>query len=81
VNARKVRCSRRAALTQRTLRRMSPSAERALLPTSHGKEDEWALMLKALISIPEHSEASRPTFCRSPDACLPVPTARRKASR
>ena len=48
------------------LDRMSPSAERALLPTSGGNDDERALVPMALICVSEHSEANRPTFCRSP---------------
>jgi len=55
------RLSRKGALD-----RMSPNAERALLPTSRGKDDGRALAPTALICMIEHSEASRPTFCRSP---------------
>src|SRR5689334_10173615 len=45
--------------------RMSRSAERALLPTSRGKDDERPLAPTALIRVSERSEASRPTFFRS----------------
>jgi hypothetical protein len=43
---------------------MSLSAERALLPTSRGKDDERALVPTALICVSEYSEASRPTALR-----------------
>ena len=46
--------------------RMSPSAERALLPTSRGNNDERALVPTALICVSEHSEASRPTMISPP---------------
>jgi hypothetical protein len=65
---------RRTALAQRALRRMSPNAERALLPTSRGKDDERALVPIALICVSEYSEASRPTFFRSAARGLHVPT-------
>src|SRR5205085_9777601 len=60
-------------LRKGALDRMSPSAERALLPTSRGKDDGRALAPTALICVSEHSEASRPTDCRSPAACLRFP--------
>jgi hypothetical protein len=40
------------ALVQSALGRMSPSAERALLPTSRGKDDECALVPTALLISP-----------------------------
>src|ERR1051326_3636094 len=52
---------------------MSPSAERVLLPTSLGDDDERALLPTAPIFISEHSEASRPTFFRSAARGLHVP--------
>src|SRR5438105_1641585 len=54
-------------------RRMNPSAAGPLVPTTHGKDDDRALMPTARVLGFEHSERSRPTDCRSPDACLPFP--------
>jgi len=71
---------RRTALMQRTPDRMSPSEERALLPTSRGKDDERALSPTALIYASAHSEASRPTFFHSAATCPHEPEARRTAS-
>src|ERR1051325_1756085 len=50
-----------------------PSEERALLPTSRGKDDERALSPTALIYASAHSEASRPTVFHSADTCPPDP--------
>ena len=60
------------------LDRMSPSAERALLPTSRGKDDERALVPTALISVPNirrqaaQRTAPEPRSARACRAALPL---------
>ena len=59
----------RAALVQRILDRMRPSAERALLPTGRGKDDERPLVPKALLIYPDiRSMATQRSFTQPPRA-------------
>ena len=63
--ARNAECAGRLSCNGHPIR-MSPSEERALLPTSRGKDDERALSPTALIYASAHSEASRPTIIWPP---------------
>src|ERR1041385_1995313 len=78
----------RAPLVPRCTPPHEPSAERALLPTSRGKECKRALMPTALILFFAHSKASRPTLFRSaargphaPAELTRVPTQREARKR
>src|SRR5205085_9315903 len=54
--------------------RMSPSAERALLPTSRGNNNERALVPTALLISPDIRRLAAQRSFAQPTACLHVPT-------
>jgi len=60
--------------------RMSPSAERALLPTSRGNNDERALVPTALLISPDIRRLAAQRSSAEPRAAFSHAAARRKAS-